>query len=60
MNPSEGIKILIGLLVAAAVLYGCWLLMSMVALPQPLPTLLLLVLFLVLLATICRQMGWWT
>jgi hypothetical protein len=59
MSPMSGVRILVGLLVLALVLYAAWLLLGMFPVPAPVATIILIILFLIALAFLLNWSGLW-
>lgn len=59
MNPDDGAKFLIGLLVFAAVMFCVYLVLGMFPLPYPFPTIILIIFGLIALGYLLRFSNMW-
>ena len=58
MNPWSAAKFLIGLIVVGLVLYCVWLLLGLFHLPEPFPTIIMIVFFLIALGYLWAYGDW--
>jgi hypothetical protein len=59
VNPGSAIQFLISLLVLAVVMYCVWLVVSMLPLPQPIGTIVLVIFGLIALLWLLQWSGMW-